>query len=182
MICNFNNLLHFISNSKQRTKKNYFCRDLLYGFLYDLNGMGNMNSVKDNKEKIVKFFNDLPFNKKMGIRLVSVGEGLAEMTVDYNRNLIGDKKTMVIHGGVVTTLLDAACGAAVMSAGEPKVPTATIDLRIDYLRSAQPKAQITARAECFRITPNVAFVRATAHDGNDEVPVASASGAFTSPI
>ena len=52
---------------------------------------------------------------------------------------------MVIHGGVVTTLLDAACGAAVMSAGIAKVPTATIDLRIDYLRSAKPKAQIRAK-------------------------------------
>ena len=142
-----------------------------------------MNLVKDNKKKeIIKFFNDLPFNKMMGISLVSMGEGLAEMTVDYNLDLIGDKKTMVIHGGVVTTLLDAACGAAVMSAGVPKIPTATIDLRIDYLRSAKPESQIRAKAECFRITPSVAFVRATAHDGNDGVPVASACGAFTSPI
>ena len=69
-----------------------------------------MNLVKDNKKQIIKFFNNLPFNKMMGISLVSMGEGLAEMTVDYNWNLIGDKKTMVIHGGVVTTLLDAACG------------------------------------------------------------------------
>ena len=142
-----------------------------------------MNSVKDEIEKqIIKFFNDLPFNKMMGINLVSIGEGSAEMIVDYKPNLIGDKKTMVIHGGVVTTLLDAACGAAVMSAGVPKVPTATIDLRIDYLRSAKPDAQIVARADCFRITPSVAFVRATAHDGTDDIPVASASGAFTSPI
>ena len=142
-----------------------------------------MNLQKENtKKQIVKFFNDLPFNKMMGINLVSIGDGSAEMTVDYNRDLIGDKKTMVIHGGVVTTLLDAACGAAVMSAGLPKVPTATIDLRIDYLRSARPEAQIRAKAECFRITPSVAFVRATAHDGADDVPVASASGAFTSPI
>ena len=136
----------------------------------------------DLAEQVIDFFNKLPFNKFMGISLIRIGKGSAEMRVDYNDNLIGDSESKVIHGGVVTTLLDAACGAAVMSAGMPKAPTATIDLRIDYMRSAKPGKMILAKANCFRITSSVAFVKADATDGVDEVPVASASGAFTSPI
>ena len=135
-----------------------------------------------NTEQIIKFFNELPFNKFMGVSLISLGEGFSEMTVDYREDLIGDSESKVIHGGVVTTLLDAACGAAVMSVGVPKIPTATIDLRIDYMRSAKPGKMIRAKANCFKITPSVAFVRADATDGKGESLVASASGAFTSPI
>ena len=139
-------------------------------------------SVTDKTQQIINFFNQLPFNRFMGISLIELGDGRAEMSVNYNPNFVGDRHSKVIHGGVVTTLLDAACGAAVMSAGVPKVPTATIDLRIDYLRSARPGRTIFAKAHCFRITASVAFVRAEANDGSSDVNVALANGAFTSPI
>lgn len=133
-------------------------------------------------EAVKKFFMNLPFSKFLGLTLDRLGDGRAVMSMPYQEKFIGDPKTGIIHGGVVTTLLDSCCGAAVMTAGDPKLPTATIDLRIDYMRPAEPKQILVAEARCYRVTTSVVFVRATAHDGVKKIPVATATGAFTSPF
>ena len=133
-------------------------------------------------EQIKSFFMNLPFSKYLGLKLERLGNGKAVMTIPYHKDLIGDPKTGILHGGVITTLLDSCCGAAVMTAGNPKTSTATIDLRLDYMRPAEPKSIITAEAMCFKVTNSVIFVRANAHDGTKETPIATATGAFTSPF
>ena len=126
-----------------------------------------------------QFIEAIPHARALGLTLTHIGEGEAEITMPYNEDLIVDPRTGVIHGGAVSASLDTCCGAAVMS--HPAAPggTATIDLRIDYMRAATPGQTITTRATCYHITRNVAFVRATAMDDDQDRPVATASGAFT---
>lgn len=123
------------------------------------------------------FINALPFAKALDMRLDSIGGGHAEISMPWDARFVGDPATSVIHGGAVSALMDTCGGAAVLSY-PGATSTATIDLRIDYMRAATPGARIVAKAECYHVTRNVAFVRATAHDGGD-TPVATATGAFT---
>ncbi|MGC6527976.1 MAG: PaaI family thioesterase [Paracoccaceae bacterium] len=120
----------------------------------------------------------IPHAKDLGIWIESIGEGVVQMHMKYQEKLIGDPATGVIHGGAVFSLLDTCCGAAVISHPEQKGLTATIDLRVDYMRPATPGETIRAKATCYNVTKSVAFVRAVALDANDQKPVATATGAF----
>lgn len=102
----------------------------------------------------------------------------ATLKIPYRADLVGDPDSGVIAGGVVTTLLDHTCGHAVGMAMTRAAPMATLDLRIDYMRAAEPGRDIHARAHCYKLTHSIAFVRATAYDRDQSDPVATAQAAF----
>ena len=123
-----------------------------------------------------KMSRETPHAAAIGIELVSVETGAAVMKVGYRPDLIGDPRTGVLAGGVVTTLLDHVCGLAVTSARLGGA--ATLDLRIDYMRSAEPGRDVQARAHCYKLTRTIGFVRAIAYETSAEDPIATAQGAF----
>ena len=126
-----------------------------------------------------KFIEAIPHARELGMELTDIADGKAVIAMDYDKRLVGDPDTGVIHGGAVSALMDTCAGAAVMSHPAAAVATATLDLRIDYMRPATPGDRITATAECYHVTRAVAFVRATAVDADPDRPVATATGAFT---
>ena len=126
----------------------------------------------------------VPHAAALGIEYVSADGGVGVLRVPWKAELVGDPDTEVIAGGVVTALLDHVCGLAVQAGRTHPTPTATLDLRIDYMRPARPRAGVTARAECYKYANTIAFVRATAYDDDPNDPVATAQAAFalTQPI
>ncbi|HEY8573366.1 MAG TPA: PaaI family thioesterase [Phenylobacterium sp.] len=123
----------------------------------------------------------VPQAAALGFKFVSVGEARGSLEVPWREDLVGDPHTGVIAGGVVTSLLDHTCGLAIASAaasiGGP-FGTATLDLRIDYMRPAAPRAGVTAEAHCYKLTRSIAFVRAQAWDADPSDPIATAQAAF----
>jgi uncharacterized protein (TIGR00369 family) len=120
---------------------------------------------------------ETPQAAALGIEFVSVEPGLAVMKVGYRADLVGDPQTGVLAGGVITSLLDHVCGLAVTSHHGER-GAATLDLRIDYMRSAEPGRDVFARAHCYKQTHAIAFVRATAFEDDPDNPIATAQGAF----
>ena len=123
----------------------------------------------------------IPHAAAIGMTLVSRGKHSCVVRVPYAAHLVGDPDTGVIHGGVITALLDNASGMAVRSEpedGSEGQSMATLDLRIDYMRPAQPREDLIAEATCYRTTSNVAFVRAIAYHDDRNDPIASSVATF----
>src|SRR5215469_3236410 len=114
-----------------------------------------------------------PQGLALGIELVATEPELVLM-VPYRPELVGDPDTGVIAAGVVTTLLDSACGWATALALKEPTSIATLDLRIDYMRPAEPGKDLLASAYCYKLTRSVAFLRGLAWDEDPADPVAAA--------
>ena len=119
-----------------------------------------------------------PHAAHLGIRVVETGPAFAVCGLPFREELIGDPGRRVIFGGAITTLLDHVSGLAVACAVEELTTIATIDLRVDYLRAAVSDVELYGRSECYRLTRNVAFVRAVAYERSLDDPFASALGTF----
>jgi uncharacterized protein (TIGR00369 family) len=113
-----------------------------------------------------------------GLQLDRAAPGEAWSSLPYRPVFVGDTDTGVIHGGVVTAMLDETCGMAVQLALDGTRSIATLDLRIDYQKPATPGLAIRAHAVCTRVTRSIAFVRATAYQETLDDPVASATACF----
>ena len=113
-----------------------------------------------------------------GLRLDRVAPGESWSSLPYRPVFVGDTATGVLHGGVVTAMLDESCGMAVQLALDGTRAIATLDLRIDYQKPATPGLDIRAHAVCYRTTRSIAFVRATAYQDSEDDPVATATACF----
>ena len=124
------------------------------------------------------FADNVPHNRALGIVIDEVGDRWARFHLPYDSRLVGDPVTGVLHGGVITALLDGCSGAAVFAALPRMQPIATLDLRIDYLGPAEVGRAVRAHATCYHLTRNVAFTRAVAYHDDEERPIATAAGTF----
>lgn len=134
-----------------------------------------LSTMRENMAKAIAF---VPWAKEISMQVIEIERGKARGKIGWSEHLVGDPDTGVLHGGVITSMLDNLAGMAVVAALDEFKSTATLDLRIDYMRPAEKGLDIIGEAECYHVTRTVAFIRASAfHEGNDKV-IATAAGAF----
>src|SRR5690606_11014411 len=104
--------------------------------------------------------------------------GWGKLMLPYNPALVGNPDTGVLHGGVITSLLDSCMGFTVATTVPDITICPTLDLRIDYMSPAQPGLPVYAEAEVYRTTRHVLFVRGKAYQADREQPVAYTTAAF----
>jgi uncharacterized protein (TIGR00369 family) len=137
-----------------------------------------MADVEDLARVTRAFDKLVPLNRAMGMELVELAGGRACIRLPWDDRFLGDAADGLVHGGVLSVLLDATCGmAAFMGMRSPGV-IATLDLRIDHLRSAEVGVALVATAETVRATRQVLFVRGVADHGEGSQPVAVATATF----
>ncbi|MEN6542517.1 PaaI family thioesterase [Parvibaculum sp.] len=120
----------------------------------------------------------VPHMRALGVEIIDAAPAQAWLRVPYDERFIGNVETGVIHGGVITTVLDNTCGMAVQLAMDEPQAIATLDLRIDYMKPATPGLALTTHAHCYKTTRNIAFVRGTAYHTDIDDPIASCVGTF----
>ena len=118
------------------------------------------------------------FLRALGGELVEFKKGIGRLRLPWSEKLVGNPQTGVVHGGVITAMLDQSCGMAIGSALDTPMGMATLDLRIDYMKPATPREEILIDAECLKITREIAFARARAYHTAIDDPTAIATGTF----
>jgi uncharacterized protein (TIGR00369 family) len=125
-----------------------------------------------------QFANAVPHVAECGMQIPYLGADGAQVDLPYRREWLGDPERGLIHTGMVTTVIDTVSGLAVLAALGTFEPIATLDLRMDYLRPALAERTLHARAECYRLTRHIAFIRARAWQDDEQAPVAVSQSTF----
>jgi uncharacterized protein (TIGR00369 family) len=115
-----------------------------------------------------------PFNQYLGIDVVRMENGMAEAAIELAPHHTNSRG--VAHGGVVSSLLDSAMGAAVISAIPKEWWCATTGLSIQFVAGARA-GRLRAEGSVTRRGRSVAFVRGEARDAEGRL-VATAQGTW----
>ena len=129
-----------------------------------------------------RFVDQLAQCRRLKLGVLEASEHHVLIELPYSTELIGYPDTGVIHGGVITTLMDTACGSAVVCSIFDKYKSLelspTLDLRVDYMKPAEPHKSVFGFAECYKLSSSVAFTRAIAYQESIDDPIAHAVGSF----
>ena len=89
----------------------------------------------DYKEKIIKSFNRQGVMKTLNTSILSIHPGKIELEFPYQLNLT--QQHGFIHAGIVSTLLDTACGYTAFSLMPDNAAVLTIEFKINLLSPAK---------------------------------------------
>ncbi|MCY1539996.1 hypothetical protein D9M68_756100 [compost metagenome] len=120
-----------------------------------------------------------PFLQGLGVELVHWASGEAEFRMPIQERHLNRQATL--HGGLIATLLDAACGYAGLHAGEgeEEIHGVTVMLNIAYLRTAR-SGSVIARGRVRRSGRSLYFAEAELSSADGEL-LATAQGTFKRP-
>jgi uncharacterized protein (TIGR00369 family) len=126
----------------------------------------------------IKFMSKRGHNGLLGSRYHAHGPDWCALELPWRAELASDAETGILASGPIFTLMDMATSMSIWLKRRQFEPQATLDLRIDYLRPAEPGKTVVGRGECYHVARSVAFVRGQAHDGDPVRPIAHVAGTY----
>jgi len=131
----------------------------------------------------------IPFNKILGLRIESLRSDCIRVRFDMQASLIGNFVKAILHGGVISSVLDATGGLTASFQVLEKLTDApkdeiekriakigTIDLRIDYLRPGQGQ-YFLATGNIMRAGRRVTVTRMELHN-HENILIAVGTGTY----
>jgi uncharacterized protein (TIGR00369 family) len=136
------------------------------------------------------FVERMPFNRILGIDVLSLHHDRPELRFDMRPELVGNYVRNILHGGVISSVLDVTGGLVAFLGVQQKLRgkpveevlerfarIGTIDLRIDYLRPGTG-AWFVARGFPLRTGNKVAVTRMELFN-DQEALIAVGTAAYT---
>ncbi|MFC1516584.1 thioesterase family protein [Thermodesulfobacteriota bacterium] len=125
------------------------------------------------------YANKIPFNKVLGLRIASLDMENVRIEFDMKEEFVGNFVHGILHGGVISAVLDATGGLIaslgviqkmegqpVKAVGKRLSRIGTIDLRVDYLRPGSG-AYFVATGSIMRAGKKVTVTRMELHNDQD---------------
>jgi uncharacterized protein (TIGR00369 family) len=110
---------------------------------------------------LARFVTVIPHTRELGLEVVSVDPPEVRMRLPWRDELLGNTVQGLVHGGVLTMLLDTVCGSAVLCGLPAPEVCPTLDLRVDHYRPALAGKPIMAEARVLRVTNAMVFTEGT---------------------
>ncbi len=131
--------------------------------------------------RCTRFLQAQPHMRKLGVELVHAEASKVTLQLPVRPELVSGALETYLHGGVLTTLVDAASSVSTLCALEAFELCPTLDLRIDHMRIPSETRPVFVDAECYRITRSVLFTRALVYQDDKSNPIANAVATFMRP-
>jgi len=141
--------------------------------------------------ELLKHFyeHQMPFDRLLGIRVETLTAVKVAVRIDMRQELIGNFVRNILHGGVISSVLDLTGGliasvdlvkhldgSSLEDISRRLTRIGTVDLRVDYLRAGQGK-YFTATGTVLRRGNKVAVVR-TELINDQELLIAAGTGTY----
>ena len=152
--------------------------------------MDNHKNGEELLSVINETFNEkIPFHRVLGIKVESISHEYVKVSLQMRDELMGHYQRRMVHGGVISSIIDVAGGLSAFMGVQKKMTDetvgaklerfgrlSTIDLRIDFLRPGIGKSFV-ATAYTLRTGNKVAVARTELRNDQDEL-VAVGTGSY----
>lgn len=121
------------------------------------------------EEKIKNSFDKQKFMRYIGARIVSIKHGELEIECEFHENLT--QQHGYIHAGVLTTLIDVACGYAALTTMPEDMEVLSVEFKNTFIRPAKAE-KIIAVGKVIKSGKRLTFCEGTVYDGKKEAEFA----------
>ncbi len=141
------------------------------------------------KPLAIKVIESIPFSRFLGLKIESIDEDIAKVSLTARPEFIGNHVQGILHGGVISSVLDTVGGIIVMvnvyqryvdATPEEQIAklakVGTIDMRVDYLRPGRGET-FHAEATILRSGNKVAVTRMNFLNNEGEI-IACGTGTY----
>ena len=121
------------------------------------------DGATDRTDIVRELYDPIPFHQTNDVEVLVVTPRRAEVKLPFDESLVGNPDMQILHGGVISSLIDLT-GAAVFTGARGDY-TPTVDLRVNYLEAAG-KEPLYATATVERKGSAIGVARVEAESGD----------------